>query len=203
MKPSILMIAGLAAIAMSLPMATSAQRMPGGAPSVDTPHEWQGLVNPPSGPDDAQITRRPQGIDVEFVDRASLAGKREVQASQIALERSPSADVRAYARRMVDDHGKTNDQLRRLGAQKGVPVQAARIVDPDVDALRSKSGREFDTAYVAVAGPDAHREAIRLFDAEARNGHDPDLRAFAGRTLPTLEHHLAAAHKVARKVEGQ
>lgn len=104
---------------------------------------------------------------------------------------------------MVDDHGKTNDQLRRLGAQKGVPVQAARIVDPDVDALRSKSGREFDTAYVAVAGPDAHREAIRLFDAEARNGHDPDLRAFAGRTLPTLEHHLAAAQKVARKVEGQ
>lgn len=61
-------------------------------------------------------------------------------------------------------------------------------------------GREFGVAYLAAAGPAAHRKAIRLFEDEARSGRDPDLRAFAERALPMLRQHLAQARAVAHEV---
>jgi len=163
-------------------------------------HVAPGVVRPGETADEADMTRRPTGIDAEFVDKAAILGKTEVQASQLALDRSSNPDVKAYARRMVDDHVRMAEQLRRLGAQKGVPVQARMLVDPAVTALRTKNGHAFDTAYVALAGPDAHEAAIRLYEAEARDGHDPQLRAFASDTLPTLKAHLGAARALAHSV---
>ncbi|MXN74033.1 DUF4142 domain-containing protein [Burkholderia sp. 4701] len=170
---------------------------------AQTPGAPRGVIEPAPGPDDAHIAKRPQGIDAEFVDKAGLAGKSEMQASQLALEKAASPDVRAFAKRMIDDHGRVAARLRGLGVRKGVPVQTVQIVDPDVEALRRRSGRDFDVAYLAVAGPDAHRRAIRVFEDEARNGHDPDLRAFANDTLPLLRKHLAAAQALARKLGAQ
>ncbi|RQS58415.1 DUF4142 domain-containing protein [Burkholderia sp. Bp8963] len=194
---------GIAVLAVSalFAVATHAQ-MPGEPPASNTqiPPE---IIKPAPGPDDARISKQAQGVDAEFVDRARLADVSEVQASQIALEKSTSPDVRAFAKQMVGDHGKANERLRALAARKGVPEQTVRIVNPDVEALRDRSGRDFDTAYVSAAGPDAHREAIRLFENEARDGKDPDLRAYAKATLPTLRHHLAAAQVLERKVGAQ
>ncbi|NVI15306.1 DUF4142 domain-containing protein, partial [Burkholderia pseudomallei] len=174
MKTRRWIIAGAACAALGAP-ALHAQ-MPSEPPASNS-HVGRDVVNPPEHANDAQIAKRPQGVDAEFVDKAGLAGKSEVQAGQLAGERSATPDVRAFAKRMVDDHGRLNEALRELAERKGVPVQAAQIVDPEVEALRGKSGREFDVAYLAAAGPAAHRKAIRLFEDEARSGRDPDLRA--------------------------
>ena len=101
--------------------------------------------------DEAGMTQRPTGIDVEFIDKAGMIGKVERQASQLALDRSSNPNVKAFARRMVDDHGRLAAELRELGATKGVPVQSRMLVDPAVTALRTKEGHAFDTAYVALA----------------------------------------------------
>jgi putative membrane protein len=63
---------------------------------------------------------------------------------------------------MLDEHGRIVDELRRLGARKGVPVQTRMLVDPAVTALRAQQGRAFDAAYVALAGTRAHEEAVRI-----------------------------------------
>ncbi|MBN3820474.1 DUF4142 domain-containing protein [Paraburkholderia sp. Se-20369] len=184
-----------AALAAALGMTTAMQaQTPGASPAS------RGVIQPSSGPDDAQIAKRPQGIDAEFVDKAGIVGKTEMQASQLALEKSTSPDVRAFAKRMLDDHGRVIGRLRGLGARKGLPVQTVQIVNPDVEALRRRSGRDFDLAYIAMAGPDAHRGAVQLFEDEARNGRDPDLRAFASDTLPVLRQHWVAAEALARKL---
>ncbi|VWM01549.1 DUF4142 domain-containing protein [Burkholderia lata] len=159
-----------------------------------------GVIRPGTTADEAGMTQRPTGIDVEFVDKAGMIGKVERQASQLALDRSSNADVKAFARRMVDDHARIAGELRQLGAAKGVPVQSRMLVDPAVTALRTKEGHAFDVAYVALAGPRAHEAAIRLYEAEARNGRDPQLRAFAANTLATLNAHLAAARQLAQAV---
>ena len=39
-----------------------------------------------------------------------------------------------------------------------------------------------------------------VWEAEARNGQDPDVKAFATRTLPMLREHLKLARSVAEKV---
>ncbi|AOJ07894.1 DUF4142 domain-containing protein [Burkholderia mayonis] len=197
MKTRRWIIAG--ACSAALGAAAPHAQMPSG-PAESNVRVGSGVINPPDGKSDAQIVKRPQGIDAEFVDKAALAGKSEVQAGQLAGERSATPDVRAFAKRMIDDHGRLNEALRRLAERKGLPVQAAQIIDPDVEALRGKNGRDFDVAYLAAAGPAAHRKAIRLFEDEARAGRDPDLRAFAAQTLPMLRRHLADARAVSHKV---
>ncbi|ARF88296.1 DUF4142 domain-containing protein [Burkholderia cenocepacia] len=159
-----------------------------------------GVIRPGPTADEAGLTQRPIGIDAEFVDKAGMIGKVERQAGQLALDRSSNADVKAFARKMVDDHARIADELRHIGAQKGVPVQTRMLVDPEVTALRAKDGRAFDAAYVALAGPRAHEAAVRLYETEAKEGRDPQLRAFAARTLPMLNAHLSAARQLAKTV---
>ncbi|MBU9294187.1 DUF305 domain-containing protein [Burkholderia multivorans] len=197
-------IAALAAAGV-LGLSTAAHAQMPSEPPASNSHVPGGVVNPSSGAAaaDSGIAKSPQGTDAEFVDKAALGGKTEVQASQLALKQAKSADVRAFAKRMVADHSKANAQLTKLAARKGIKPQAEQIADPDVEALRGKQGHDFDVAYVAAAGPDAHRKTIALFEGEARDGKDADLRAFAKSTLPTLKHHLSMAEALQRKVGAQ
>ncbi len=174
----------------------------GNAPAApaSSVHVAPGVIRPGETADEADMTRRPTGIDAEFVDKAGIIGKTELQASQLALDRSSDPGVKAFARKMLDDHDRMTTDLRKLGAQKGVPVQTKMLVDPAVTALRARTGRAFDAGYVAIAGPAAHEAAIRLYETEARDGRDPQLRAFAAAALPTLRAHLSAARELAKSV---
>ncbi|KWE88160.1 DUF305 domain-containing protein [Burkholderia territorii] len=185
----------LVAFCASAFMAAHAQ-----APPASSVRVAPGVVRPGETADEAGITRRPQGTDAEFVDKAGIIGKTELQASQLALDRSSNPEVKAYARRMVDDHARMAAELRRLGAQKGLPVQTRMQVDPALTALRTMSGEAFDKGYVALAGSNAQEVALRLYEAEARNGGDPQLRAFAADTLSTLKAHLSAARALERSI---
>lgn len=194
--------AGIALMASALAVA---QELPKGVPAQDGGTDQAGLTagqEVTHGKSAATRTAQPTaGLDVEFVDKAQKAGKSEVQASQVAVRRSANPAVKRFAQQMVSDHSKTNEALRRLGAKKGVSVPNDAAVDPDIEALKRKTGREFDVAYMALAGPDAHERAVTLFQSEAEKGRDPDLRAFAQQTLPTLRHHLSEAREVSAKVE--
>ncbi|UEP31888.1 MULTISPECIES: DUF4142 domain-containing protein [unclassified Burkholderia] len=170
------------------------------APAASSIHVAPGVIRPGETADEADMTRRPSGIDAEFVDKAGIIGKTESQASELALDRSSNPHVKAFARRMIDDHDRLATRLRRLGAQKGVPVQARMVVDPELTALRTKNGSAFDKSYIALVGPNAHEAAIRLYEAEARNGRDPQLRAFAASALPTLKAHLSAARALENSI---
>ncbi|MBR8034342.1 DUF4142 domain-containing protein [Burkholderia vietnamiensis] len=195
--------AALAAGALAVAGLAHAQ-MPSEPPASNS-HVPGGVINPSSGAStgDAGMAKAPQGADAEFVDKAAIGGKAEVQASQLALKQSKSADVRAFAKRMVADHSKANAQLNQIAARKGIKPQVEQVTDPDVEALRGKQGKDFDTAYVAAAGPEAHRKTIALFETEARDGKDAQLRAFAQATLPKLKHHLSMAEALQRKVGAQ
>ena len=46
----------------------------------------------------------------------------------------------------------------------------------------------------------AHEEAIELFDQEARNGSDAELKAFAQKQLPGLRNHLKQARDLQAKL---
>ncbi|AJP57681.1 hypothetical protein UC34_13155 [Pandoraea vervacti] len=184
---------------------TLAQELPKGVPGqgggTDQATISAGEDVTRAGPKAVRTAQPTAGIDVEFVDKAQKAGKAEVQASQLAVQRSNNPSVKRFAQQMVADHSKANEALRQLAAKKGVAVPNDPGVNPDVEALKGKKGREFDVAYLNLAGPDAHEQAVTLFQTEAEKGQDPDLKAFAQRTLPTLRHHLSEAREVSAKVE--
>ena len=63
------------------------------------------------------------------------------------------------------------------------------------DNLSSKSGADFDKAYVDNMIED-HKNDTKEFEDATKNLKDPDLKAFAVKTLPTLKMHLDAIQKI-------
>jgi putative membrane protein len=67
--------------------------------------------------------------------------------------------------------------------------------------LQSKQGADFDKAYIHDMVKD-HEADLAEFRREAENGKDPDVKAWAQKTLPTLEQHLESAKQVAGQIGG-
>jgi putative membrane protein len=131
--------------------------------------------------------------DEAFAKKAALAGMKEVEAGKVALEKSQDAEVKKFARHMVDDHTKAGETLRATAAKQGVDVPTALDVKSRkaVDKLASLSATKFDAAYKAEMVKD-HKKVVALFQAEAKSGPS-ELGRFASETVPTLEEHLRMA----------
>ena len=130
-------------------------------------------------------------MDRTFIPEAAMAGMFEIESSQLARERNVDAQLSQIASMMIEDHTKANQELMAIARQKGVTVPQGMNdhFRRMLTQLQSASGEDFARRFQSQQ-EQAHREAITLFDREARQGQDPDLRAFAQRTLPVLRKHL-------------
>src|SRR5205823_969270 len=70
------------------------------------------------------------------------------------------------------------------------------------DKLSKKSGTDFDKQYVS-AMLDDHEKAVKDFTKEAKSSKDADLKAFADKTLPTLQEHLGMVKDLQSKMKGE
>lgn len=129
--------------------------------------------------------------DQDFFSKASRDGAIEVQMGQLAEQKASSPQTRALAEQLVKDHTAANKQLAALAGQKNEQVAQQPPDSTLMDRLQSLHGDAFDKAY-ASAMVGGHEKAIELFDA-ATHSNDPQVKAFATRTLPTLRHHLQMA----------
>lgn len=132
--------------------------------------------------------------DVEFLNNAAAAGLAEVETGRLAAERAERAEVKDYARQLVDDHSQANERLKALAQEKGVTLPTRPDADHRrvLEKLKRKSGAKFDAAYIEHMIDD-HQEAIELFERTARKTEDEAIRAYASGTLPTLRHHADLA----------
>lgn len=136
----------------------------------------------------------------EFIEKAAAGGMAEVQLGNLAQERASSDEVKRFAKRMVDDHTKVNDDLKQVAEKKHVtlPTELDAKHKALYDRLSKLSGTEFDRAYMDAMLAD-HREDVAEFERAAKSS-DPGVRDFASRTLPTLQDHLASAQQVDRAI---
>src|SRR4051812_33416448 len=58
--------------------------------------------------------------DKKFIKDAADGGLAEVELGQLAASKGSSDEVKKFGQRMVDDHGKANDQLKQLASSKQV-----------------------------------------------------------------------------------
>lgn len=139
--------------------------------------------------------------DQHFMMKAAQGGMAEVQLGQLAQSKASSQAVKDFGQRMVDDHSKANDELKSLASQKGVTLPS------DLDAkdkqmqnrLSSMSGAGFDKAYMRDMVND-HKKDVAEFQKEANSAQDPDVKAWAAKTLPTLQQHLSMAQSTEQQV---
>jgi len=124
--------------------------------------------------------------DAAFVKQASAAGLAEVALGQLGASQG-----------MVTDHTKANDELKSIASGKNLTVASAPMPADEkaAAALGKKSGDAFDQAFAKKMVAD-HQKAVALFTKESTSGKDPELKAFATKTLPTLKDHLEMAKKL-------
>lgn len=136
--------------------------------------------------------------DSSFLKDAAESGLFEVQAAQIAQQKGNDAQVKTFAQTMVDDHTKANQELQALAQQKGVKLPTSPSVGQKakLGTLNHWTKSGFDHHY-ADDQISAHKDAVKLFTKESTEAKDADIKAWAAKTLPTLQHHLDMAQQLA------
>jgi putative membrane protein len=129
--------------------------------------------------------------DSTFMKKAADGGMAEVELGQLAVQKASGSDVKSFGQKMVDDHGKANEQLKQLAAEKHVdlPQEPGAKHKATKAKLEQLSGADFDQAYVAEMVKD-HKKDVAEFQRESKTAKDEDLKNFAIQTLPTLQEHL-------------
>jgi putative membrane protein len=135
--------------------------------------------------------------DVEFMKEAARGGSAEVKMGELGLSNAESQPVKDFSQRLVDDHSKANQELKKLAIRKGVmlPDGMSEQHKTMLQHLSSLKGREFDTAFRQHAVED-HKKDIEEFKTASAKAKDPEVRSFAEKALPVLQRHLEMAENL-------
>jgi putative membrane protein len=141
--------------------------------------------------------------DHAFVMEAASGGMMEVELGRMAGKQASNDDVKKFGQRMVDDHGKANNDLSALAQKKNIklPAEMEKKHAATRDHLSKLNGAAFDKAYMQHMVTD-HTQDVAAFQREAKTGKDPDVKAWAGQVLPTLQDHLRNAKQVSSELGG-
>jgi putative membrane protein len=127
--------------------------------------------------------------DAKFATEAAVGGLYEVQAGELAQKKGSAS--KQLGAEMIKDHSKANEELKQLASSKGItlPTTLDAKHAGKIEKLSKLEGAEFDKAYLDEMQKD-HKKDISLFEDASKNATDPDLKAFATKTLPVLRKHL-------------
>ena len=115
----------------------------------------------------------------------------EVAMGKMAEEKAQSEDVKSFGKRMVADHGKANDELKKIAADKNVKLPAK---EPKTMSWTS------DKAYMDNMVKD-HEKDLAEFQQAASSATDPDIKKFAEDTSKVIQEHLDLAKQTQAKLK--
>lgn len=136
--------------------------------------------------------------DEKALKDMAQANINEIAAAKIALSKAESSDVKAYAQKMVDDHGAALTKVQTVAEQKGVTLPT----EPDAKhktmaaKLEKESGAAFDKMYMTNAGTKDHKMVLSKLQSDAKNIKDPDVKTLADAHTPVVEAHLKSAEQM-------
>ena len=148
---------------------------------------------PPEAP--ATLT----AVDFNFVGQANLGAPFQVDSGRLAETKGTSAAIRSYAHLMVTSHIPVVDALNVILKKKNITPSNTLLhgaYDAMISTLEADRRAAFDRDYVN-GQVEYQKGNAALFEQEIQNGSDPDLKAFARRTLPKIVDHLQRAEQLA------
>ena len=132
----------------------------------------------------------------DFVTQAAMGDMLEIETGKLAQQQASDPMIKQFANQLVSDHQKTTDELKALVESGKVKVNLPTAMDRShqgkLDKLKGLNGANFDKEFEDMQRS-AHKDATSLFERYAKGGENNDLKAFASKHLPTLQHHLKMA----------
>jgi putative membrane protein len=136
--------------------------------------------------------------DRQFVAKALIGNKGEVELGNMALGKTKTANVKEFAQMMVDDHSKAYDELMQLASSKSISTTDTMATAEQIAAkekLSKLSGKSFDKEYMSIMVKD-HEKARDDFQNQATGGSDAELKAYAAKYLDGITKHLQRAREM-------
>jgi putative membrane protein len=144
----------------------------------------------------------------DFVMEAAISDMLEIESGKLAGQNAASPDTKQFGQQLVTDHQKTTEELKALVSSGKVKANLPSAMDSShqskVDKLKGLKGADFDKAFDDLQ-TSAHKDGTSLFERYAKGGDNADLKAFASKNLPTLQHHLKMAEDLSnnRSTQGR
>jgi len=138
-----------------------------------------------------------------FTILAAQGGMAEVDLAKLAQQKSRDEAVAAFAKQMIEDHGKANEKLAQLAKQAGIPIPAELAPD-QLEAKQKLSALDqgqFDAEYMRVQVTD-HQKTLQLLLWVIASGENADFQRFGSDTVPTVLHHLELAQGIVGRLTG-
>lgn len=157
----------------------------------------------PSSDSGTTSTNNNKMSDADFVMKASAVNMAEVNAHKAAQTHATTADVKAHAKHMLEDHTRLGNDMKALATKKGWAT--ATDADPSKtqalnDMNSNKKGKDWDAAYLDAQEND-HKEAISMFEKAQNDVQDADLKALITQALPKLRDHLQMVQDAKSKMK--
>ncbi|KQS76185.1 hypothetical protein ASG25_18390 [Rhizobium sp. Leaf384] len=133
----------------------------------------------------------------DFVQEAAASDMFEIESSKLAVERGDEA-TKAFAQQMIADHEKTTSELTKMVGDLKLSPPAKKMSSAQqgmLDDLKELKGEDFSEEYHDQQVT-AHENAVDLFKRYGEEGETAELKAWAAKTLPALQHHYEMAQKL-------
>lgn len=125
----------------------------------------------------------------------------EVKICEMAMEKSKNPDVKHFAQKMIDEHGRMSRDMEKLATDKKLEVPRAirREQQMTVDELSGVEGAVFEQRWIQYE-IDVHERDIKVFTHYADTEPDPDIKKMAKDGVRMFGDHLKRAHDVGKKL---
>jgi putative membrane protein len=136
----------------------------------------------------------------DFVTEAATSDMLEIAAAKVAQQKG-NADEKKFAEQMTNDHTRTSTDLKGMvtsGEIKAtLPTKLGDSAQKKLTELQDAKPQDFARYYDPMQ-VSAHKDAVSLFERYSKSGDNSKLKDWAGKTLPTLQHHLQMAEELRR-----
>jgi putative membrane protein len=134
----------------------------------------------------------------KFISEALYANATEVGLGQLALARSSNPMVRAFAKRMINDHSTLDRETLAVARYYDLPTRTG-IDRTQYAQLARLHGEQFDNAYVRMMVQN-HENDVKEFEHMANTATSPRVRNLAASALPVLQSHLSEIQSIAQRL---
>jgi putative membrane protein len=136
--------------------------------------------------------------DKMFLRRSAEGGIAEVKLGQLAADKASSDDVKAFGKKMVDDHTRINNDIAQVADSMGVMLPKSMNKDDqaEYDKIAKLTGNDFDIEYLTYMVKDHHQD-LRAFRIEAASPTDPALHEAVVKAESVIHDHKVMVDKLA------
>ena len=141
--------------------------------------------------------------DERMLKQLAQAYLAEIALGKLAQDKAQSNEVKSFAKKMLDDHMKAQDELKQLALSKGVslPGEADRQQQSVEKKLAALSGEKFDRQYMNHESTRALKDTHRLLERINSKAEDVDLKSYASKIIAAVETHQQMANDTRKNLK--